>query len=107
MADSVIVDGVRYVRDVERPSGTRRIFVVDRGWIVAGDVVSETADTVTIDRVVHVQRWSDVWFSGMVANPDSSNVTLAKMPERLELYARAILFRVQVSDDWGMRCQRN
>lgn len=98
----VIVNGVKYIKEPIKPTGVRRIFVIDSGWIVCGDIVEEKNNITLIDRVVHIQKWSEVWFKGMVANPTSNKVSLAKMDQKLEIPSRAVLFRVVVKDDWGL-----
>ena len=102
MADSVIVDGVKYVREIARPSGFRRVFVINGGWIYAGDIVEQDSDHVMIDRVVMVCKWTGgQWFAGMIANP-SGDVVLKPISERVEIPCRAVLYSVLVKDDWGI-----
>lgn len=101
MADSVVIDGVRYVREVPRPTGTRRVVVISESWIFAGDVTTE-GDRMLLDRVVHVGKWTGgQWFAGMIADP-TKNVELRRMSERIEVPVRAVLYSVVVPDDWGL-----
>jgi hypothetical protein len=101
----ITIDGVEYVRaDMMTPApkpGKRCVLVLDRGWIVAGDV--ETVDgRLKVTRAVHVRSWSNIGFDGMVAAPKNSNVTLRALPNGFDVPADAELFRVPVADDWGL-----
>lgn len=98
------IDGVRYIRNdlVTTPiTGTRAVLVLDRGWIVAGDV-TEKDGRLKVTRAVHVRSWSNIGFDGMVANPKNSNVTIKPIPNGFDVPADAELFRVPVADDWGL-----
>ena len=101
MADSVMIDGVRYVREVPQPTGARRVVVISEGWIYAGDVTTD-GDRMYLDRAVHVCKWNGgQWFAGMIADP-TKNVELRRMTERIEVPARAVLYSVVVPDNWGL-----
>jgi len=52
----IVVDGVVYVPESQRPRGNRAVVVVDRGWIFAGDVVRENG-RIKLSRAIHVFRW--------------------------------------------------
>jgi hypothetical protein len=96
------VNGVDYapVSDVI-PTGNRAVVVVDRGWIFAGDVARENG-RIRLSRAVWVFRWESVGFDGVIANPQSSKVTIKPMPNGVDLPAGAEIFCVPVSDDWGL-----
>lgn len=98
------IDDETYVRasDVKAPKkpGKRAVVVLDRGWIVAGDVEDKNG-RIKITRAVHVRSWSSVGFDGMIANP-KANVVLKPVPEGFDCPADAELFRVPVADDWGI-----
>lgn len=101
----ISIDGTKYVRadGVQPPKlpGKRAVVVLDRGWIVAGDV-TEDDGRLKITRAVHVRSWSSIGFDGMVANPNDKQVTLRPMPNGFDAPADAELFRVPVGDDWGL-----
>lgn len=98
---TVLIDGVEYVEKQPAKTGNRAVVVVDRGWIFAGDVT--VADRrIYLDRAVHVLRWESIGFDGMIANPKSNKVTLKPMVNRVELPKGSEIFRVPVSDDWGL-----
>lgn len=96
----ITVDGVKYVRADALPNGKRAVLVLDRGWIVAGDV-EDVGGRIKVTRAVHVKRWESIGFDGMVADPKSTKVFLASVPNGFDCPADAELFRVPVSDDWG------
>jgi hypothetical protein len=101
----ITLDGVKYVRSdsvLERAKpGRRAVVVIDRGWIVAGDVV-EVDGRLKISRAVHVRSWSSIGFDGMIENPKSSNVKLFPFKNGFDVPADAELFRVPVGDNWGL-----
>lgn len=93
---SVMIDGVEY-RPVQS-TGRRAVVVVDRGWIFAGDV-TEHNGRIRLDRVVWVFRWETVGFSGVIAEPSKADL---RPIEPVDIPAGAEVFRVPVSDDWGL-----
>jgi len=97
--NTITINGIEYA-PVSKPTGTRAVVVIDRGWIFAGDVTRENG-RIRLDRAVHVFRWESIGFDGMVANPKSSKVTLKPMPTGVELPEAAEIFCVPVADDWG------
>jgi hypothetical protein len=102
----ITLDGVKYVRadsmgDRPKP-GKRAILVLDRGWIVAGDV-DDKDGRILVTRAVHVRSWSSVGFDGLVASGGrGQNVTIKPIPNGFDAPADAELFRVPVADDWGL-----
>ena len=95
----ITVDGVEY-RAVE-PTGNRAVVVVDRGWIFAGDV-EDVDGRIRITRAVHVFRWTGgIGFAKMIESPDSEHVDLRPVSD-VDMPADAELFRVPVSEDWGL-----
>jgi len=100
----ITLDGVKYVRADQiapAPTGKRAVLVLDRGWIVAGDVI-EKDGRILVSRALHVRNWSEIGFDGMIANPKSNKVTLKNLPNGFDVPSDAEIFRVPVSDDWGM-----
>lgn len=101
--ERITVNGVEYVRaDLAEPSrpGKRYVVVLDRGWIVAGDV-EEIDGRLKITRALHVRKWDDVGFDGMIANPKSENVVIKPIPNGFDAPVEAEIFRVPVGDSWG------
>lgn len=80
----------------------RVVLVVDRGWIFAGDATKTADGYVRLDRAVHVFRWNGIGFAMMVQEWKSDKVDLRRC-EPVEVPAAAIVFRVPVSDEWGLR----
>ena len=83
------------------PNGTRAVVVVDRGWIYAGDVTEENG-RIYLDRAVWVFHWSSIGFDGVLKNPKDSKAQIRKLDHRVDIPAGAEIFRVPVSDDWGL-----
>ena len=101
----ITIDGVEYVRadsvETAAKPGKRAVLVLDRGWIVAGDV--ETVDgRLKVTRALHVRSWSSIGFDGMIASPKSSNVVLKPLPNGFDAPVDSEIFRVPVGDDWGL-----
>ena len=101
MENSIEINGVEYVRAGTRPTGNRAVVVVDRGWIFAGDVTRENG-RIRLDRAVWVFRWESIGFDGMIANPQSSQVSIRSMPNGVDLPEGAEIFCVPVDDSWGL-----
>ena len=101
MQERIEINGVEYVRADARPTGTRAVIVVDRGWIFAGDVTREDG-RIRLDRAVWVFRWGSIGFDGMIADPKSANVVIRQMPNGIVLPEGAEIFLVPVEDSWGL-----
>jgi hypothetical protein len=101
----ITLDGVKYVRadsvGQAPKSGKRCVLVLDRGWIVAGDV-EDVDGRIKVSRALHVRSWSVIGFDGMVANPKGGKVQLRPMPSGFDCPADAEIFRVPVGDSWGL-----
>ena len=101
MQEKIEINGVEYVRADVRPTGTRAVIVVDRGWIFAGDVTRENG-RIRLTRAVWVFRWESIGFDGMIADPKSAQVTLRLIPNGVDLPEGAEIFSVPVDDLWGL-----
>jgi len=101
MENEIIVNGTRYIKAESVPTGRRAVVVVDRGWIFAGDVTEENG-RIYLDRAIWVFRWESVGFAAVVADPVKSKADIRKMSTRVDLPADAELFRLPVSDTWGL-----
>lgn len=100
--NEITINGVVYVpKDQPKPSGKRAVVVVDRGWIFAGDL-KEGIDKVVLKRVVWLMRWEDIGFSGVLADPTNSKVTLKAMPTDVVVPHNSIIFTCPVHDNWGL-----
>jgi len=100
------INGTKYIKadsfvSVPKP-GKRAVVVVDRGWIFAGagDDTSKPGKLI-LTRAVHVFSWAGQGFAAMVANP------LVKTDLRpcadVEVPVDSEIFRVPVSDNWGIK----
>jgi hypothetical protein len=101
--ERIKIDDVEYVRvdAAEKPTGTRAVVVVDRGWIFAGDV-SRANGRITLTRAVWLRNWSDIGFDGVIADPNSSKLVKKKMAAPVEIPEGSEIFSVPVGDTWGL-----
>jgi hypothetical protein len=102
---SIEVNGVTYVPASSTstpPNGNREVVVIDRGWIVAGNVSKdEVANELIVSDAVHVFRWESVGFAGVLKDPKSSKVTLMNIPYPVKVPAGSVIFTIPVPQDWG------
>lgn len=99
----ITLDGVAFVRKDSLPSpptGNRAVVVMDRGWIMAGDVEYRDG-RIYLTRVVHVRGWDSIGFDGMIDNPKSEKVKLRKLKD-CDMPMECELFKVPVDDSWGL-----
>ena len=101
MQEKIEINGVEYVRADVRPTGTRAVVVVDRGWIFAGDVTRKNG-RVRLSRAVLIFRWESIGFDGMIANPKSEKVEIRPILNDVDLPEGAEIFMVPVADSWGL-----
>ena len=95
MRKSIEIDGVRYVPEEPAPKGTRRIVVLDRGWIFAGNI---SDDGKRLTDVVNVRRWKRNGFGGLCKDPATSG---AELDPCEDLVLSSWIFCVEVPDGWG------
>ena len=100
MTDIVTINGVDYAPVSNRPTGTRAVVVVDRGWIFAGDVTRENG-RIRLANALHVFKWESVGFAGMIDDPKKAKADLRKIAD-LDIPAGAEVFCVPVNDKWGL-----
>jgi hypothetical protein len=102
--NEIEINGVKYLRadalPSAKPNGKRAVVVVDRGWIFAGDVTEDNG-RIRLSRALHVFSWKSVGFAAMVADPKKSNADLRPCAD-VDLPEGAEIFRVPVSDSWGI-----
>ena len=96
--ETIKIDEVTYVRADAKPTGTRAVVVVDRGWIFAGDVTRENG-RIRLSRALHVFKWEGVGFAGIIA--DTKRADLRKIAD-VEIPEGAEIFCVPVSENWGL-----
>lgn len=109
MKNTITVDGHEYIRaDHAGPPpvcGSRRVVVVDRGWIYAGDVErveTEIGPALRLTRVVWVFRWTGCGFDGVIACPESDSVELRPMAAAVQVPVASVVHTVEVGDSWGL-----
>lgn len=95
--ENITINGIEYIPKPSRPTGTRAVVVVDRGWVFAGDVTRENG-RIKLGRALHVFRWDSIGFAKMVelAEADLRPIADVDMPEGAEIFC------VPVADDWGL-----
>ena len=96
--NTITVNGIEYV-PAKKPTGTRAVVVVDRGWIFAGDVTRENG-RIYISNALHVFKWESLGFSGMIDDPEGAKADLRPIAD-VDIPAGAEVFCVPVPDWWG------
>lgn len=105
--EKVSINNVAYVREDQISSlppklpGKRAVVVCDRGWVFAGDV-SQKNGRIRLSRAVHVRSWSTVGFDGMIAGGGTGPNVVARRVSDVDLPEGSEIFRVPVSDTWGL-----
>lgn len=99
--DTITINGVEYIKASEvkpRPTGTRAVVVVDRGWIFAGDVTRENG-RIKLSRAVWVFKWESIGFAAMIetGKADLRPIADVDIPEGAEIFC------VPVHDTWGVK----
>jgi len=95
-------DQVEYERVGSRPSGKRVVLVVDRGWIYAGDV-EDRDGRIILTRAVWVFSWRHgKGFDTVLKDPKADKVDIRVLEHDVDVPAGAEIFRIPVSDDWGL-----
>jgi len=79
-------------------NGNRFIVVLDRGWIMVGNVTDNADGTHTISNCANLRKWESGGFGGVTTNPSKSGVLLDPCAD--VIYVNEIM-RVPISDDWG------
>jgi len=102
------VSALRKSNANKRPVGKRAVFVVDRGWIFAGDATvvpgkigAYNQGYVRLDRAVWLFKWSSVGFASVVSNPKQPGVDI-RPSEPVELPPGSIIFSIPVESNWGL-----
>lgn len=94
------LDRLRKVSDV--PKGPRAIYVVDRGWIFAGDASETPEGYIRLDNAVHVFKWEGIGFAKAVEEWKSGKVDIRSVAP-VEIPRNSIVFRVPVEAGWGIK----
>lgn len=103
--NTIQVNGIEYVcKDSvsSAPTGNREVVVIDRGWIFAGDVIrDELNGDLTLHNAIHVFRWEEIGYTGVLENPTSKKVTLKPCAYPVKVPAGSVIFTNPVPSDWG------
>jgi hypothetical protein len=103
---TIEVNGVRYVPETAAgptvlPAGDRAVFVIDRGFIYAGDWFLIN-DQYTLTSAVNVRRYESIGFEGVLEDPKSSYATIVTVPYPVIVPAGSVLFLIPVPKGWGL-----
>lgn len=80
----------------------RAVVVVDRGWIFAGDMTTTPDGLLRLERAVWVFRWESVGFAAVVKDWRAGKADIRQV-DPVEVPFEAVIFRVPVADDWGIK----
>ena len=84
------------------PKGPRAVYVVDRGWIFAGDA-SETSDGhIRLDNAVWLFRWESIGFAAAIQDWKSDKVDIRNI-DPVEIPKQSVVFRIPVESGWGKK----
>ena len=97
--ENLIINGIEYA-PINKPTGTRAVVVVDRGWIFAGDVTRENG-RIRLSNALHVFKWESLGFAGMIADPKKAKADLRQCAD-VDMPEGAEIFCVPVADGWGL-----
>lgn len=101
MSNIININGIDYIPASDaiiRPTGSRAVIVVDRGWIFAGDVTRENG-RIKLARAVWVFRWESIGFAEMIKTEkaDLRPVADIDMPDGSEIFC------IPVHESWGLK----
>ncbi len=101
------INGVRYVPEhaagpAALPVGNRAIFVIDRGFIYAGDWSLSDLDEYILSNAVNLRRYEGIGFEGVIQDPKSPNATIVPVPYPVIVPQGSVLFRIPVPPGWGL-----
>jgi hypothetical protein len=102
----VEINGVAYVPERDAgpatlPVGNRAVFVLDRGFIYAGDF-SLSDGEYTLANAVNLRRYESIGFEGVLQDPNSPNATIVPVPYPVTVPIGSVLFRIPVPQGWGL-----
>lgn len=84
------------------PTGPRAVYVVDRGWIFAGDATEIEGGYIRLDNAVWVFRWESIGYAKMLTDWRSSSVDVRPVLP-VEIPKASIVFRNPVEAGWGIK----
>ena len=100
------INGVRYVPETAAgptvlPASDRAVFVLDRGFIYAGNWTLENGQY-TLHSAVNLRRYESIGFEGVLADPNSSKATIIPVPYPVLFPLGSVLFMIPVPNNWGL-----
>lgn len=104
--NELTINGQQYVLkssiQPEPPKGNRCVLVIDRGWVVAGDI--EDKDwRIFVTRALWLFKWNEIGLDGVIKSPKSPKAVVREWPGgKVDVPAGAEVFRIPVSENWGL-----
>jgi hypothetical protein len=100
------INGVRYIPETAAgstvlPAGDRAVFVIDRGFVYAGDW-SLSNGQYTLTNAVNLRRYESIGFEGVLVDPKTSKATIVAMPYPVIVPLGSVLFLIPVPQGWGL-----
>lgn len=103
--DEIELNGIAYVRadSVPQPETSGRVAaIIDRGWVVIGDLERLQDGTVRLHRPVNLVRWGSGHLGGALSAPAVHDVVTCALPGPCDIPPTALLFTLPVADGWGL-----
>jgi len=97
---SFLVGGATFSPKKEEEPGNRSVFIINGGWIIAGDHIEDDDFIYLTDNKI-IRRFEEFGIEGAIANPTDSRVTIKTFEGLIKIPRRQETFRVSVPDDWG------
>jgi hypothetical protein len=94
---SVVIDGATYV--LQQPATGRAVVVVDRGWIFAGDIRTESG-RIYLSNAVWVFKWESCGFAAVIQEPSKADI---RPIADLDIPAGSEIFSIPVHKEWGLK----
>ena len=100
------INGVRRVPETAAgptalPAGDRAVFVLDRGFIYAGNWTLENGQY-TLSSAVNLRRYESIGFEGVLSDPKSSKATIIPVPYPVLVPLGSVIFMIPVPNGWGL-----
>jgi hypothetical protein len=83
----------------EKVMGDKRIVVLDRGWIFAGNLSKDDGDIFTLTDAVNIRKWEKGGFGAVSLGAKSAGCTLDKCAS-LRFHSNAMIFNCPISEGW-------
>lgn len=97
--DSIDIRGVRYVPETAQiPVGDKKILVLQRGWVVIGNVTeNKESGQVEIRNGSVIRIWGTTKGLGELVNGPTKDTKLDPVPSLIEVHPLTIISRISVN----------